>query len=199
MADDQIGTVPGIALGVCWLVFAVVWVAGAIYNRRRGPATTARAGLPSTWWLILAGYVVLNWVIPAGFWAPLTVRTGWLQTIGLVVLVGSLAFTLWARYVLGTMWTSSAQVKQDHRLHTDGPYRITRHPIYTGLLGMLAGTAMTAGLGRFVVMFLLLLALFVLKIRAEERLLDAELGEEYADYRRRVPGLFPLPRPRAGV
>lgn len=197
MTADRIGTAPGIVLGVCWLVFLVVWVAGAIYNRRRGPATTARAGLPGAWWLVLAGYVVLTWVIPDDVWDPLTVHTGWLPAVGSVVLVGSLTFALWARYVLGTMWTSSAQVKQSHRLRTDGPYRITRHPIYTGLLGMLAGTALTAGLGRHVVLFLLLLALFVLKIRTEERLLVAELGDEYADYRRRVPGLFPLPRPRA--
>lgn len=123
-------------------------------------------------------------------------RAGWVQAVGIMVLVGSLAFTLWARYVLGTMWTSSAQVKRPHQLRTDGPYRVTRHPIYTGLLGMLAGTALTAGLGRYLALFALVLALLVLKIRAEERLLVAELGDEYEGYRRRVPSLSPLPRPR---
>ena len=57
--------------------------------------------------------------------------------IGLVILLGSTVFTLWARFALGTMWTLDARLKEGHALRTDGPYRITRHPIYTGILGML--------------------------------------------------------------
>lgn len=70
------------------------------------------------------------------------------MTVGITLLVVCTAFTLWARAALGTMWTSSAVVKADPELRTDGPYGITRRPIYTGLLGMVAGTALIEGLGR---------------------------------------------------
>jgi protein-S-isoprenylcysteine O-methyltransferase Ste14 len=115
--------------------------------------------------------------------------------LGFAVLVISTAFTLWARAALGTMWTASAVVKDDHALRTDGPYGITRHPIYTGLLGMLAGTAAIEGLGRWAAFFGLGVLLAGLKIRTEERLLDRTLGDAYAQYRHRVPQLVPGLRP----
>ena len=45
------------------------------------------------------------------------------------------------------MWSMDAAVKEGHRLRTEGPYGITRHPIYTGLLGMLLGSLLLAGVG----------------------------------------------------
>jgi protein-S-isoprenylcysteine O-methyltransferase Ste14 len=63
------------------------------------------------------------------------------------------------------MWSAVPAVKEGHRLRTSGPYAITRHPIYTGLLGMLLGTMLVAGAGEF--------------------------PEEYPRYRRRVLQLVP--------
>jgi protein-S-isoprenylcysteine O-methyltransferase Ste14 len=54
-------------------------------------------------------------------------------------------FTLWARFSLGTMWSVAPKVKGDHQLRTHGPYAVTRHPIYTGLLGMMLGATLLAG------------------------------------------------------
>jgi protein-S-isoprenylcysteine O-methyltransferase Ste14 len=94
------------------------------------------------------------------------------------------------------MWTSAAVIKDGHVLRTAGPYGITRHPIYTGLLGMLAGTALIEGLGRWVALFALGVVMVVLKIRAEERLLARMLGAAHDQYRQRVPLL--IPRLRGG-
>jgi protein-S-isoprenylcysteine O-methyltransferase Ste14 len=142
----------------------------------------------------IAAYVLLSWAIPEDVWTPLTVQSRWVAWAGVVLLVGATAFTLWARTALGTMWTSSAVVKEGHVLRTDGPYGITRHPIYTGILAMLSATALTAGLGRWVPATLFALVLLLIKIRAEERLLESALGDEYRDYRRRVRALVPVPR-----
>ena len=73
----------------------------------------------------------------------------------------------------------------------DGPYAITRHPIYTGLLGMLLGSALLGGSGRWIVLVAAGLIVAVLKIRSEERLLLATFPDAYAAYRERVPGLIP--------
>ena len=51
------------------------------------------------------------------------------------------------------MWSAAPAVKEGHQLRTSGPYAITRHPIYTGLLGMLLGTLLAAGAGPWIVPF----------------------------------------------
>ncbi|HEX4100968.1 MAG: isoprenylcysteine carboxylmethyltransferase family protein [Pseudonocardiaceae bacterium] len=186
---------PALTVTVCWGLFALVWLAGALYNSRRAPAVRERSKAISPWFIGPVAVVVLGRLVPTQFWRSITVDIGWLGVLGIVVLVVSTAFTLWARAALGTMWTASAVVKDDHALRTDGPYAITRHPIYTGLLGMLAGTAAIEGLGRWVAYFVLAVLLVGLKIRTEERLLDRTLGGAYAQYRHQVPQLVPGLRP----
>jgi protein-S-isoprenylcysteine O-methyltransferase Ste14 len=73
----------------------------------------------------------------------------------------------------------------------EGPYAVTRHPIYTGVLGMLLGTAVALGFGAWLYVFVLVLVFFELRIRTEERLLNEVFPGAYEDYRRRVPGLIP--------
>jgi protein-S-isoprenylcysteine O-methyltransferase Ste14 len=182
---------PALTVTICWGLLVLVWLAGAIYNARWAPAVRERYVSVSPWFIGPLAVVVLGWLVPARFWRSITVDTRWLTVLGIAGLVASTAFTLWARAALGTMWTSSAVVKNDHELRTEGPYGITRHPIYTGLLGMLAGTALIQGLGRWVAFFALGLLLVAVKIRAEERLLDRTLGGVYDQYRRRVPLLIP--------
>ena len=89
------------------------------------------------------------------------------------------------------MWSAAPAVKEGHQLRTGGPYAITRHPIYTGLLGMLLGTMLVAGGGPWIVPFPIALILIKLKISIEERFMMAEFPEEYPRYRRRVPQLLP--------
>lgn len=81
--------------------------------------------------------------------------------------------------------------RQEHELRTGGPYGVTRHPIYTGLLGMILGTGLLAGGGRWILQFPVFLVLFEFKIRIEEQLMLAEFPQDYPAYRRRVPRLIP--------
>jgi protein-S-isoprenylcysteine O-methyltransferase Ste14 len=128
---------------------------------------------------------------PEALWRPLTVGSPWIRVAGLAVLIPATAATVWARIALGRMWSASAVVKQGHALRTTGPYRITRHPIYTGFLGMLAGTALTQGLGRWAALLVAAVVVLTVKIRAEESLLSSEFPEAYEHYRERVPRLIP--------
>jgi protein-S-isoprenylcysteine O-methyltransferase Ste14 len=182
------------ATTVCWGLFALVWLAGAAYNARRAPAVRMRS-TPGYALVVGAVAVAVVWLIfrevPSTDWRWLTVQSSWFRGLGLLVLLVATPWTLWARAVLGTMWTSSAVVKDHHVLHTEGPYGITRHPIYTGLLGMLLGTALLNGWGSWAVVFLVAVLVAETKIHAEERLLTSSFGEEYGRYRRRVPQLVP--------
>jgi protein-S-isoprenylcysteine O-methyltransferase Ste14 len=88
------------------------------------------------------------------------------------------------------MWSSSAQIKEKHKLRTEGPYSITRHPIYTGLLGMLLGTTLIFGFGYSFIILIYVLIGFKVKINNEEKLLIETFGEEYKDFQKRTPKLF---------
>jgi protein-S-isoprenylcysteine O-methyltransferase Ste14 len=73
---------------------------------------------------------------------------------------------------------------------------VTRHPTYTGLLGMLLGSTLLDGVGRWIVLVPVGLVVLGIKLRQEERLMLATFPVEYPAYRRRVPALLPRPRRR---
>lgn len=185
------GLTVDIAIATCWGVCVLVWAAGGIYNVIRAPRRQAN-DLRGTLLLlgVIAACAVLA-VLSRGLWQHLVTEVTWVRIIGLVILVPFTAFAVWARLALGTMWTFSSIVKQDHQLRTDGPYGITRHPIYTALLGMLLGTTLLAGIGQFALVFPLGLILLTMKARGEERLLLAAFPDEYPRYQQRVPQLVP--------
>ncbi len=175
----------------CGGAVVLVWVAAAIRDRRRAPP---RRRLDTSGWRLrilavaICAPLVLAVVVEAD---ALAVHALWLRVAGLVVLVASTAFALWARFALGTMWSLDVVVKERHELRTTGPYAITRHPIYTGMLGMFLGSTLLSGLGRWI--FLVPLALVVLGLKAlgEERLMTETFPDGYPAYRRRVPALVP--------
>jgi protein-S-isoprenylcysteine O-methyltransferase Ste14 len=144
---------------------------------------------------VAGGVWLLLEVVPDHTWKSVTISAGWLRAIGLTVLVAATAFTLWARVALGRMWSSAVLLREDHELRSSGPYAITRHPIYTGILGMLIGSALLSG-GRWIVVVLVAIVYVLAKVRAEERLLTALFAGEYERYRERVPQLIPYPKRR---
>jgi protein-S-isoprenylcysteine O-methyltransferase Ste14 len=192
----------GIGIAVCVGVVVVVWVAGALYNALHTPHNAAQAphertrgrpGLTAGDGRLIGVAVVCAGLAIVGrrYFDDLTVGTLWVRVLGLAVLVASTVFTLWARFSLGTMWSLAPKVKGDRQLRTHGPYAVTRHPIYTGLLGMLLGATLLSGIGQWIVLFPVSLIVFEVKIRMEEHLMLATFPDEYSRYRRRVPQLVP--------
>lgn len=83
-------------------------------------------------------------------------------------------------------------IKEDHQLITSGPYALVRHPIYTGLLLALVGSAMAMGEWRAVLAFSLAWLALWRKLRLEEHLMHRQFGETYQAYCQRVPALIPF-------
>lgn len=189
-------TVASVVELTCWTAFVVVWLLGAVYNARRGPAVRVRSNRWYAWVLVVVAAVLLARHSSTTVWRPVRINLDVGRAVGLPLLVIATAFTLWSRLRLGTMWSSTAVAKQDHQLRTDGPYAITRHPIYTGLLGMVLGSVLSGGVGGGLVVLALAGVLIALKIRAEERLMTETFPDEYPAYRRRVPALIPGLSPR---
>jgi protein-S-isoprenylcysteine O-methyltransferase Ste14 len=183
------------AVYVCWGALAVAWVTGAATAPRApgdnvvNPHDTASRA---------AGVVAVATVLsPQAWWEPLRVDSRVATAAGVVILVPATIFTLWARARLGAMWSSAPITKAGHQLRTDGPYGVVRHPVYTGIIAMVAGTALAQGLGRWVVLFAAVVAAVVVKALAEERLLAREFPADYGRYRDAVPRF--VPRVRSGV
>jgi protein-S-isoprenylcysteine O-methyltransferase Ste14 len=179
-------------------MIAAVVVAGAVYNAFRSPHSASHAprertrSQPGSSALIVVAVVCAGLAIAGrSHFDSLAVGALWVRVLGLAVLVASTVFTLWARFSLGTMWSNAPKVKGDHQLRTHGPYAVTRHPIYTGLLGMMLGATLLSGIGQWIVLFPAALIVFEVRIRMEERLMVATFPEEYPRYRRQVPQLIP--------
>ncbi len=177
----------------CWGLFAIVWVGGRIYNLYRGPRTRQRLFWSPYWILGLLLVLLITRIGLLRTPSPLKVWVlpPWAQALGIVVLILSTLFTLWARFTLGTMWSSLPEAKIGHELRTDGPYAITRHPIYTGILGMLIGSLLAAGIGFWFVVAVPFVVVVLVKIPAEERLMLETFGDQYRQYRQRVPQIIP--------
>jgi protein-S-isoprenylcysteine O-methyltransferase Ste14 len=179
-----------IGLAACWGAVALTWLAAAILWEPQSPAERSRvswAGASTGLVIILA----VDFAVPRADLQSLAVHTPWVRILGLAILLAAAAFTVWARLTLGVMWSASPTVKQEHKLRTGGPYAITRHPIYTGMLSMLLGTTLLAGAGRWIVAFPVFLVLVEIKLHIEERLMLAQFPDDYPGYRRRVPQLVP--------
>ena len=128
--------------------------------------------------------------------APLDLRpvyppAAWVGWTGFVLCVVGLAFAVWARVQIGRFWSGTVALKAEHALIRGGPYAMTRHPIYSGLLLALLGTAITRDTqAAFLGLPFLFAGLFV-KSKQEERLLLDRFGPEYEKYRTEVPALIP--------
>jgi protein-S-isoprenylcysteine O-methyltransferase Ste14 len=118
---------------------------------------------------------------------------GWFW-LGLALVVLGLACSVAARVWLGNNWSGMVTLKQDHELIRSGPSQVVRHPIYTGLLLAILGSAIALGEWRRVVALALVAAAILRKIAIEERFLTQQFGAAYARYRAEVPALVPMPR-----
>jgi len=128
---------------------------------------------------------IINW---NRTFIPHTFATGILGDT--LVLIG-LFIAIWARITIAGNWSARVVLKEHHELIQRGPYRVVRHPIYSGLLLMLFGTAILNGqVGSFIVLLFCACGLWV-KLRREEALLSKHFPQ-YSDYMRHTTALVPF-------
>jgi protein-S-isoprenylcysteine O-methyltransferase Ste14 len=192
---------PGSLISALWLVWLVGWLIAA----RSTAKTVARQPVASRFAhsaLIWAGAAMLFFLRPDRFdllQHPVLPNSPWIGWGGAVLVAIGLGFTAWARVHLGRFWSGAVTLKAEHALIRTGPYAMTRHPIYTGLLLALLGTAMAQDTLAALVGATLLTLGLILKISQEERLLTEHFGDAYRAYRAEVPSLIPRLRGGSGV
>jgi protein-S-isoprenylcysteine O-methyltransferase Ste14 len=114
-----------------------------------------------------------------------------LVAAAILCLVG-VAFCFWARAVLGRNWSGTVTLKENHELIVRGPYRLVRHPIYTGLLAMALATAIQRGDIGGILGFLLIAVSFWIKSTHEEEVMLKQFPDQYPAYRERVKRIIPF-------
>jgi protein-S-isoprenylcysteine O-methyltransferase Ste14 len=114
-----------------------------------------------------------------------------IKIAGIMMIWAGTGLVFWAQRHLGKFWSARITIRADHQLIRTGPYAHVRHPIYSGLLLAIAGTALTTEEWRGVIAFCLVLIAFAYKIRKEEALLNRTFHDDYLDYRKQSGYLFP--------
>jgi protein-S-isoprenylcysteine O-methyltransferase Ste14 len=113
------------------------------------------------------------------------------EGFGTALAVAGGALAIWARLSIGRNWSAVVTVKEDHHLVRVGPYAWIRHPIYTGLITAMAGTALVNRRWAGVVALALMTAAFLFKSRIEERFMVRTFGREYEEYRAQSGAFLP--------
>jgi len=115
----------------------------------------------------------------------------WRDGIGIALFAAGLAFAVWARVHIGRNWGTPMMQKDETELATGGPYRLVRHPIYTGVLVGGIGTAVALNW-----LWLIAVALagiyFIYSATAEERHLTEQFPDTYPAYKRSTRMLLPF-------
>jgi protein-S-isoprenylcysteine O-methyltransferase Ste14 len=175
-----------------WIAYGMYWWAMA--GRVKAAERFEPAG-PRLLRLVLMVTAIALLVLPSSPIPTLNARFlppgSWPFWLGAALTAAGLLFAVWARRCLGTNWSRAVTIKQDHELITTGPYAVVRHPIYTGLLLALLGSAIARAEWRGLLAVLLAFFALYRKLKLEESWMYSQFGASYDAYSHRVGALIP--------
>jgi len=175
-----------------WIGFLVIWLIWAIRTKPTQTRESISSRLSYLVLTVAAFYAMFSGDVPQG-WLRTRLFTAnlWTEVLGVVITAAGVGFAIWARVYLGGNWSGTVTVKVGHQLVRTGPYRWVRHPIYTGMILAMAGTALERRQVRGFIAVVLLYAGFKIKSRIEEHVMQATFGPEYEDYSRTTGSIIP--------
>jgi protein-S-isoprenylcysteine O-methyltransferase Ste14 len=182
----------GTMIEVAWTVAILVWLAGSLTTKATVRRQSAGSRLLEIAPLLLGVVLVRTnrtlFRLLAVRFVPAT--ADW-QMIGAAVVVAGVAVAVWARFTLGKNWSATVTVKQEHELVRRGPYSVVRHPIYSGFLLAILGTAIYQGELKALLALVLASVTWKIKSLHEEAFMETEFGAQYTQYKREVKSLVP--------
>lgn len=185
-----------------WIDPSPMWISAALWAwfeiywgiKAKGTAASKTAESPKSravhTRLLMAALLLFFLGVP-GLKGAVIAGVPWLVVIGTAVQAGGLWFAIWSRKTLGKHWSGELTVKEGHEIVKSGPYRLIRHPIYTGILSMGLGTAVISNSWHAFLGFAVMSFAYGRKIRMEERWLVEAFGTPYEDYKKKTWALVP--------
>lgn len=183
-----------IVLGLAWAMLGTYWATSSRSSSSSGEFRFYR----------LLRLLVLAMTFSLLFWRQTAIgflgarfipSTPPMTIVAFTIVLLGMAIALWSRIHLGKFWSDKVVLQSEHQLICSGPYARMRHPIYSGVLLGVLGTAFMLGEWRGLIAFLLLLINYAIKARKEERLLAAQFGPGFAQHLSRTGFLLPRLRP----
>lgn len=180
-------------IAAAWIVAVVVWVIGAVTTKRttRRQSLASRllhvAGAWTAFFLFFARRAESGLLLRR--FVPHSLLVSW---TGVALTLAGVALAICARVFLGGNWSAAVTIKKGHSLVLRGPYALVRHPIYSGLLLGIFGTALAIGEIRALLATVVVLVMLLHKIILEEKFMLEQFGKTYVEYRRSVKGLIPF-------
>ncbi|HSY59240.1 MAG TPA: isoprenylcysteine carboxylmethyltransferase family protein [Terriglobales bacterium] len=176
-----------------WIAFCVYWIWAARNQKRVQRRESVLARLLHVAYMV-AGFMLLYSSDPRleGLNRRFLPDLRWIALLGALLTVIGVAFAIWARVHIGKNWSGQVTIRKDHELIRTGPYAHIRHPIYTGLLLAVAGTAIQIGEYRGLLALAIILVGFTLKAKREESLLETQFGPAFDDHRQHTGFFLPF-------
>ena len=175
-----------LVFGAGWAAFWLYWLTRA-FSMKRGRVSWSRELRIRA---ILAVVVIL--LIRLGAFRGHGLDTDpWRAAVGLALFASGLGFAIWARAHIGRNWATPMTEKPDTELVTSGPYRLVRHPIYSGILTAAAGTAVALS-WPWLIAVALAGVYFIYSATVEERHLTDRFPDDYPAYKRSTKMLVPF-------
>jgi protein-S-isoprenylcysteine O-methyltransferase Ste14 len=180
-----------------WTAWVVVWMIWALQSKQTQHRESFASRMSYTVVLWLAIYFIFFGNGLGHWWhSDILTNRPWIGWAGVAIAVLGFAITFWARAILGGNWSSNVTIKVEHELIRSGPYRWVRHPIYTGLLVAMVGTAIARDQWRGVPAVVFFWLAFTIKRLKEERFMRQTFGAHYTEYSESTGAIFPLLRLR---
>jgi len=178
-------------LGVVYL-FSEVLLTVTRRSRSQTGTKQDRSTLRVLWLVIMVS--VAAGIYVATHWRAAALPYGRMFAFaGVVLFVAGLFLRWWAIITLGRFFTVDVTIEKDHELVERGPFRVVRHPSYTGVLLAFVGFALTLhNWAALLIMLVPIFAAFIRRMNVEEEALSRALGSRYADYMRRTKRLVPF-------
>ena len=175
-----------------WLSYAVYWSAMSASVKATERLEPASSRLARLVLMVCAIALICLTRVPIPLLSERFLAHGvWTFWSGAVITACGLLFSVWARRHLGRNWSQAVTLKKDHELITSGPYALVRHPIYTGLVLGILGSAVARGEWRGIVAVALVFVALWRKLRLEEKWMREQFGESYEAYSQKVAALVP--------
>jgi protein-S-isoprenylcysteine O-methyltransferase len=177
----------------CWIIFLVVWVLTALSTKRSVYRESRTRRLRYSLLLVVGCFLLFRGHrLPYPLNARLIPLWEILAWAGAVLCIAGLAFCISARLTLGRNWSGTITLKEGHELIERGPYRLVRHPIYTGMLAMFLAEVVVVGHVAAIAGLVLVFVSFWIKLGDEEQVMLKQFPDQYAAYQARVKRLIPF-------